>query len=81
MPLARFHQYAQGVQVWLAPTLARGDGWVAAMRHIALEGRVWVVGVNPCLRADQIPQTSPTRTGSLPSPTPATGTGWSPATR
>src|SRR5262245_56053521 len=28
MPLARFHMYAQGVDLWLAPTLATGDGWV-----------------------------------------------------
>ena len=40
MPLARFHLYAQGVDIWLAPTLARGDGWVATMRHIAREGRL-----------------------------------------
>ena len=61
MPLARFHLYAQGVDVWVAPTLARGDGWVATMRHIAREGRVWVVGVNPCLHADQIPADFPDR--------------------
>jgi predicted amidohydrolase len=61
MPLARFHLYAQGVEVWLAPTLARGDGWIATMRHIAREGRVWVVGVNPCLRVDQIPADFPNR--------------------
>jgi nitrilase len=61
MPLARFHLYAQGVQVWLAPTLARGDGWIATMRHIAREGRVWVVGVNPCVRVDQIPADFPDR--------------------
>lgn len=61
MPLARFHLYAQGVEVWLAPTLARGDGWVATMQHIAREGRVWVVGVNPCLRVDQVPADLPDR--------------------
>ncbi len=61
MPLARFHLYAQGIEVWVAPTLARGDGWIATMRHIAREGRVWVVGVNPCLRVDQIPDDFPDR--------------------
>jgi nitrilase len=61
MPLARFYLYAQGVDVWVAPTLARGDGWVATMRHIAREGRVWVIGVNPCLRVDQIPAGFPDR--------------------
>ena len=61
MPLARFHLYAQGVDIWLAPTLARGDGWIATMRHIAREGRVWVIGVNPCVRVDQIPAEFPDR--------------------
>ena len=59
MPLARFHLYAQGVDVWVAPTLARGDGWIATMRHIAREGRVWVIGVNPCVHRDQIPANFP----------------------
>ena len=31
------------------------------MRHIAREGRVWVVGVNPCLRVDQVPEDLPDR--------------------
>jgi nitrilase len=61
MPLARFHLYAQGVEIWVAPTLARGDGWIATMRHIAREGRVWVIGVNPCVRVDQIPADFPSR--------------------
>jgi nitrilase len=61
MPLARFHQYAQGVEIWVAPTLAQGDGWIATMRHIAREGRVWVIGVNPCVRRDQIPADFPDR--------------------
>ena len=61
MPLARFHMYAQGVSVWLAPTLAIGDGWIATMRHIARENTMFVVGVNPVLHADQIPSTFPHR--------------------
>jgi nitrilase len=61
MPLARFHLYAQGVEIWVAPTLARGDGWIATMRHIAREGRVWAIGVNPCVRVDQIPADFPGR--------------------
>lgn len=73
MPLARFHQYAQGVEVWLAPTLARGDGWVATMQHIALEGRVWVVGVNPVLRSDQLPADLPDRHRIAPEPDPGDG--------
>jgi nitrilase len=61
MPLARFYVYSQGVDIWAAPTLASGDGWVATMQHVAREGRCYVVGVNPCLHADQIPADFPHR--------------------
>ena len=61
MPLTRFYVYSQGVDVWLAPTLAQGDNWVATMRHIAREGRCYVVGVNPCLHIDQVPTDFPHR--------------------
>jgi nitrilase len=61
MPLARFHLYAQGVDIWTAPTLAPGDAWVATMRHLAREGRCYVVGVNPCVHVDQIPMDFPHR--------------------
>ena len=61
MPLARFYLYAQGVDIWAAPTLAPGDAWVATMRHIAREGRCYVIGVNSCLHTDQIPADFPGR--------------------
>ncbi|GAA1004010.1 nitrilase [Acrocarpospora pleiomorpha] len=61
MPLARFYLYSQGVDIWTAPTLAQGDGWLAAMRHIAHEGRCYVIGVNPCVHIDQIPADFPHR--------------------
>ena len=61
MPLARFYLYAKGVDIWAAPTLARGAGWIATMQHIAREGRCYVIGVNPCLHVDQIPVDLPQR--------------------
>jgi nitrilase len=61
MPLARYYLYSQGVDIWAAPTLAPSDGWIATMRHIALEGRCYVIGVNPCLHVDQIPADFPHR--------------------
>jgi nitrilase len=61
MPLARFHLYAQGIDVWLAPTLAPGDAWIATMRHLARENRMFVVGVNPVLHVDRIPNDFPDR--------------------
>ncbi len=68
MPLARFHLYAQGVDVWLAPTLAQGDGWIATMRHLARENRMFVVGVNPVLHVDRIPADFPDRELLVPAP-------------
>jgi nitrilase len=61
MPLARFYLYSQGVDIWVAPTLAPADGWVATMRHIGRENRCYVIGVNPCLHVDQIPAGFPDR--------------------
>jgi nitrilase len=61
MPLTRFYVYSQGVDIWTAPTLASGDGWIATMRHIAREGRCYVIGVNPCMHLDQIPTDFPHR--------------------
>jgi nitrilase len=66
MPLARFHMYAQGVDIWIAPTLATGDAWVASMRHLARENRMFVVGVNPVLHADRIPADFPHRDRLVP---------------
>ncbi len=66
MPLARFHMYAQGIDLWLAPTLAPGDGWIATMRHLARENRMFVVGVNPVLHIDQVPASFPNRDRLVP---------------
>lgn len=66
MPLARFHLYAQGVDIWLAPTLAGGDAWIASMRHLARENTMFVIGVNPVLHVDRIPATFPERDQLLP---------------
>ena len=50
MPLARTAMYEQGVDILLAPTWDNSDVWVASMRHIAKEGRCYVLGVTSCLR-------------------------------
>lgn len=68
MPLARFHLYAQGVDIWLAPTLATGDAWIATMRHLARENTMFVIGVNPVLHADRIPADLPHRDRLVPGP-------------
>jgi len=59
MPLARTAMYAQGIDVYLAPTWDNSDTWIATLRHIAKEGRVFVVGTNSCIRATDIPSGLP----------------------
>ena len=56
MPLARAAMYAQGVEIYLAPTWDNSDEWVATLQHIAKEGRVYVVGVAPLLRGGDVPE-------------------------
>jgi nitrilase len=68
MPLARFTLYSQGVEVYVASTWDEGDGWVSSMRHIALEGRCWVLGSGCSLRASDIPDDLPGRDRLYPDP-------------
>jgi len=61
MPLARTALYAQGVDVYLAPTWDNSDVWVPTLRHIAREGRTYVIGVTSCIRAADLPSDLPGR--------------------
>ena len=55
MPLARYALYAWGVQIYIAATWDRGEPWLSTLRHIAKEGRVFVLGCGMVLRRDDIP--------------------------
>jgi nitrilase len=46
MPLYRTTLYSKDIQVWCAPTVDSRERWSATMRHIALEGRVFVLSAN-----------------------------------
>ena len=63
MPLARATLYAQDIDVYLAPTWDNSDVWIPTLRHIAKEGRVFVVGASFCMRGSDIPQDIPGRDG------------------
>jgi nitrilase len=56
MPLARYALYAWGVQIYLAPTWDRGEPWLSTLRHVAKEGRVYVIGCGMALRQADIPE-------------------------
>ncbi len=54
MPLVRYSLYSQGVDLYLAPTYDEGDVWQASMRHIAKEGRTYVMGCCMVLKKEDI---------------------------
>jgi nitrilase len=55
MPLARYALYAWGTEIYIAATVARGEDWLATLRHIAKEGRVFVIGCGIIERKSDIP--------------------------
>jgi len=55
MPLARMAMYGKGVQIYLAPTADQRDTWQATLRHIACEGRCFVLGCNQFVRKEMYP--------------------------
>jgi nitrilase len=55
MPLARMALYNKGVDIYLAPTADARDTWQATLRHIACEGRCFVLGCNQYMTKDMYP--------------------------
>ncbi len=66
MPLTRFSLYAQGIEVYIAPTYDSGDGWIGTMQHIAREGRCWVISSGVVLTNSDIPSDFPERASLYP---------------
>lgn len=56
MPLARAAMYEKGVQIYIAPTADARDTWLASMRHIAAEGRCFVLSCNQYSTKDMYPE-------------------------
>lgn len=66
LPLLRAAMYAKGIDIWCAPTVDGTDGWTASMRHVALEGRCFVVSANQFARRGDYPAGFPTVDGDDP---------------
>ncbi len=56
MPLARMAMYAKGLSIYLAPTADQRESWQATLRHIACEGRCFVLGCNQYFRKSMYPR-------------------------
>ncbi len=59
MPLMRMGMYAKGIQLYCAPTADARETWVASMRHIACEGRCFVLSANQFARRSDYPADYP----------------------
>ena len=69
LPLMRAAMYAKGIELYCAPTADPRDSWVASMRHIAVEGRCFVLVVQPVQSPARLPRRLPvTRLATTPRP-------------
>ena len=56
MPMARMSMYLKGVEIYIAPTADSREEWTATMKHIALEGRCFVLGCNQYYTKSMYPE-------------------------
>ena len=68
MPLARYALYAQGIEIYIAPTYDSGDAWIGTMQHIAREAKCWVVGSGTAMNGRDIPEDFPNKAALFPDP-------------
>lgn len=55
MPLARTAMYSKGIHIYLAPTADGREIWQSTIRHIALEGRCFVLSSNQFVTKEMYP--------------------------
>lgn len=67
MPLLRQTMYAKGVQIWCAPTVDEREIWQSSMRHIATEGRMFVLSACQFMTRADAPEDYDCIQGSDPS--------------
>jgi nitrilase len=66
MPLLRSAMYAKGIQLYCAPTVDERETWTTTMRHIALEGRCFVLSACQYIRRGDYPADYPAIQGDAP---------------
>jgi len=55
MPLLRMAMYSKDVQIYCIPTADGRETWLSTVRHIALEGRCFVLSANQFARLSDFP--------------------------
>ncbi len=66
MPLLRTTMYSKGIELYCAPTADARDSWLATVRHIAVEGRCFVLSCNQFQRRRDFPADYHAALGSDP---------------
>ena len=66
MPLARYALYAQGVEIYIAPTYDSGARCTATLQHIAREGGCWVLGAGCAFQGRDIAAALPAKAALYP---------------
>lgn len=56
MPLLRTAMYSKGIQLYCAPTADDRPTWASTMRHVALEGRCFVLSCNQFTKRSDFPE-------------------------
>lgn len=66
MPMLRMAMYSKNVALYCAPTADDRDTWLSSMRHIALEGRCFVLTACQFIRKKDFPDTVRVSLGDSP---------------
>ena len=62
MPQLRLAMYDQGIELYCAPTVDDRETWLPTMRHIAIEGRCFVLSANQFACRSDFPEDYPVET-------------------
>ena len=55
MPLLRMAMYSKGIEIYCLPTADGRETWLSTVRHIAMEGRCFVLSANQFARLSDFP--------------------------
>jgi nitrilase len=66
MPMLRMTMYAKGIQIYCAPTADSRETWLPTVRHIAVEGRCFVLSSGEFLRRSDLPAEIPNHISEEP---------------